>query len=62
MSSSGRPSLAKRQKEVARLQRQNDKAAQRAQRKSEREQRPDAQGDEDPDIAGLVPGPQRPLD
>ena len=60
MGSSGRPSLAKRQKEIARLQRQKDKAAQRAQRKIERAQRPEGEGDEDPDIAGVIPGPQPP--
>jgi hypothetical protein len=54
----GRPSLLKRQKEADRLQKQKEKAEQRAQRKLERANRPESEGDEDPDIAGIVPGPQ----
>lgn len=61
MGFSGRPSLAKRQKELSRQQLQKEKAAQRAQRKEERNRNPATDG-EDPDIAGIVPGPQPPLD
>ncbi len=51
-------SLNKRNKEKARQEKQQDKAARREQRKSDRNNRtPNAAG-EDPDIAGIVPGPQ----
>jgi hypothetical protein len=49
----------KRQKEMARQQKQREKDAKKAERKNEKEQRPArGPGDEDPDIAGIVPGPQ----
>lgn len=52
----------KRQKEMARQQRQQDKRARRLEAKD----RPDAEtarsGEEDPDIAGITPGPQPPPD
>jgi hypothetical protein len=51
-------SLNKRLKEKARQEKQQDKAAKRDQRKAERNQRSPAQPGEDPDIAGIVPGPQ----
>jgi hypothetical protein len=53
----------KRQKELARAQRQSEKAAKKEERKKEKADRPVRQpGDEDPDIAGIVPGPQPPLE
>ena len=53
----------KRQKEMARQQRAQDKMARRLQKKKEREDLPPGvQPDEDPDIAGIRPGPQPPLD
>jgi hypothetical protein len=56
--SKARPSITKRRKEEARKQRQREKEARRAQRAAERETRAGAAPDEDPDIAGIVPGPQ----
>jgi hypothetical protein len=58
MASNARPSQAKRQKERDRVSRQKDKMAQRAQRKEEKARRPGQADGEDPDIAGIVPGPQ----
>jgi len=58
MASNARPSQAKRQKERDRVSRQKDKVAQRAQRKEEKARRPGRVEGEDPDIAGIVPGPQ----
>jgi hypothetical protein len=53
----------KRQKEQARQQHQRDKAAKRDERKRTKGERPVRQpGEEDPDIAGIVPGPQPPLE
>jgi hypothetical protein len=50
----------KRRKELARKERQKQKAERREIRDREKAQRP-ADGDaEDPDIAGIVPGPQPP--
>jgi hypothetical protein len=52
----------KRQKEFARKERQKQKAARRDQREREKADRPAGDAGEDPDIAGIVPGPQPPLD
>ena len=54
----GRPSVNKRRKEEARKQRQALKASRRAERKAGREPRDEVSAGEDPDIAGIVPGPQ----
>ncbi|HEY1268454.1 MAG TPA: hypothetical protein VGH16_14475 [Candidatus Binatia bacterium] len=48
----------KRQKELARQNRQKEKALRRQQRKEEKANRPPAEDGEDPDLAGIVPGPQ----
>jgi len=49
----------KRQKEMARQQKQRDKESRKEERQRDKEARPVRQpGDEDPDIAGIVPGPQ----
>ncbi|HYR20453.1 MAG TPA: hypothetical protein VEQ15_13235 [Myxococcales bacterium] len=49
----------KRQKELARKEKQRAKQERRDERKRERETRaPPAEGVEDPDLAGIVPGPQ----
>ena len=54
------PSLQKRQKERERQERQRAKAEKKRQRKEEKaSQLPNTTG-EDPDIAGIVPGPQPP--
>ena len=52
----------KRQKEFARKERQKQKAARREVRERERADRPTGGPDDDPDIAGIVPGPQPPQD
>jgi hypothetical protein len=58
-----RPELTKRQKELARARKAQEKADKKAQRQREREQHSgDGIPDEDPDIAGIVPGPQPPLE
>ncbi|HVJ21532.1 MAG TPA: hypothetical protein VM686_39245 [Polyangiaceae bacterium] len=51
-------SVNKRNKEKARQERQGDKAQRRAQRRDEKNNRPPPTPGEDPDIAGIVPGPQ----
>jgi len=48
----------KRQKELAREERRRDKDERRQVRKRERAERPPRLLGEDPDIAGIVPGPQ----
>jgi hypothetical protein len=53
----------KRQKEMARQQRQQDKLARRLQKKKERQEGENSGAPgEDPDIAGILPGPQPPLE
>ena len=56
MAQKSRPTLMKREREKARLEKQKQKAARRADR-SRREQSPRADG-VDPDIAHIQPGPQ----
>ena len=51
-------SFGKRQKEKNRIEKRQEKEARRLQRKEERANRPRPEGGEDPDIAGIVPGPQ----
>jgi hypothetical protein len=51
----------KRRKELARQEKQREKLARREQRRTEKRDRGDAEGPpegEDPDIAGIIPGPQ----
>jgi Tfp pilus assembly protein PilN len=50
----------KRRKEISRLKRQREKAERRQQRQAERQTHVAQDPDEDPDIAGIVPGPQPP--
>lgn len=52
------PGSLKRQKELQRQQRQRDKRAEREERKVEAKNRPKPPPGEDPDIAGIIPGPQ----
>ena len=52
------PTLQKRQREKARRSRQEEKDAVRKQRREARADRPPAEPGVDPDIAGIVPGPQ----
>ena len=52
------PSVNKRLKERNRQDKQKEKEAKREQRKQDKAQRPASEGGGDPDIAGIVPGPQ----
>jgi hypothetical protein len=53
-----RSTFKKRQKEIARQQKQQDKHARRLQKKEEPEETTPVDPGEDPDIAGIRPGPQ----
>jgi hypothetical protein len=53
------PSFLKRQKELARQEKQREKEAKRKSRRENRSEKSGVEG-EDPDIAGIVPGPQPP--
>ena len=53
-----RPTQHKRARERARQEKQQAKAARRLEAKARKANSPTAAGDEDPDIAGIVPGPQ----
>jgi hypothetical protein len=53
-----RPTQNKRARERARQERQQQKTARRAEVKQRKASTPSSGGDEDPDIAGIVPGPQ----
>jgi hypothetical protein len=57
MANKGRATFAKRQKEIARQERAREKAAKRVERK-ETKSKLDRNAGVDPDIAGIVPGPQ----
>ena len=62
MASNGRPSITKRNREQAKREKQKEKAERRAQRAVDRQNRATSDDGEDPDIAGIVPGPQPPLE
>lgn len=62
MARNARPTAAKREREKALSERRQQKAAKRQDakvRKASQDRRPDGV---DPDIAGIVPGPQPPAD
>jgi len=50
----------KRKKELARKDKQKKKAERRDEREREKAERQSTNNEEDPDIAGIVPGPQPP--
>jgi hypothetical protein len=52
------PGSLKRQKELARQQRQREKREDRVARKEAGKDKPALPAGEDPDIAGIIPGPQ----
>jgi hypothetical protein len=51
-------SVNKRLKERARQDKQREKEEKRQRRRQERTERPEGEAGVDPDIAGIVPGPQ----
>jgi hypothetical protein len=53
-----RPSVNKRLREANKKEKQAAKAERRAQRAEEKKLRPENMNGDDPDIAGIVPGPQ----
>lgn len=52
------PGHLKRQKEAKRAEKQREKEARREERKKEKAERGPLSAGEDPDIAGIIPGPQ----
>lgn len=58
MAKKSRTTFQKREKEKARAQKQKDKEARRIESKERRANTTPTAGDEDPDIAGIRPGPQ----
>lgn len=58
MANRGRATFAKRQKEIARQERAREKAQKRVERKETRAKTDRSASEVDPDIAGIVPGPQ----
>lgn len=52
----------KRQKELARLEKRKEKEAKKEDKKREKADRGPRVEGEDPDIAGIIPGPQPPLE
>ena len=52
------PSVKKRQREAARAEAQREKAQKRAERKAQRPEGVPLAPGEDPDLVGIVPGPQ----
>ena len=58
MANRGRPTQTKRQRERARQERARMKTERRAEAKVRRKEAPPRPADHDPDIAGMVAGPQ----
>jgi hypothetical protein len=56
----GKATLAKRDRERNKVAKRQEKEERRAQRKAQKQDRRPANG-EDPDLAGMRPGPQAPL-
>jgi hypothetical protein len=61
MAGAGKTTGAKRQKERQRAEKRALKDEKKQQRKVEKGDRSEGVAGEDPDIAGIVPGPQPPL-
>ena len=57
-----RPTFLKREREKARRERQQQKSARRAEASVRKANAPSRQDGEDPDIAGIRPGPQPPVE
>jgi hypothetical protein len=53
-----RATFAKRERERQRQQQREEKAARRLQRQAQKKDKPTAPEGVDPDIAGIIPGPQ----
>lgn len=58
LAKTSKPTIQKREKEKARAQKQRAKEARRAESKERRSQTVKAVDGEDPDLEGIVPGPQ----
>ena len=58
MSQKGRLTQAKRERERAVAERRRKKASERAESRDDKDATPRTGADEDPDLAGIVPGPQ----
>ena len=58
MSKKTKPTFQKRNREIARLEKRKAKEARRLEAKERRTKAKPGIGDEDPDIAGIRPGPQ----
>ena len=58
MSKKSRPTFQKRNREIARIEKRKAKEARRLEAKERRAQPRPRTSDEDPDIAGIRPGPQ----
>ena len=58
MAKSTRPTANKRAREKARIDRQKEKERRRAEIREKKASTPAREGGEDPDIAGIVAGPQ----
>jgi hypothetical protein len=58
MTTRTRPSITKRNREQARRHRQEEKAAKRSDRAAQKRDKPDSTEGVDPDLLGLVAGPQ----
>jgi hypothetical protein len=62
VATNGRPSINKRNREQARRDRNLAKIERRAERAAQRRDRAASSDGEDPDLIGIVPGPQPPLE
>ncbi len=64
MAKPGRATQSKRNRELAKQDRQKDKEERREERKKQKIQTsPDGDfSEEDPDLIGIIPGPQKPWD
>ena len=58
MAQRSKATFQKREREKEKQQKQRDKESRRVEAKKAKAERPQIEGNEDPDIAGIKPGPQ----
>jgi hypothetical protein len=60
MAGHSKATATKRLRERAKMEKRKEKLLRQEARKKAKETNPRQEGDADPDLAGLIPGPQRP--
>ena len=62
MAANSKATAMKRVRERAKMEKRKEKALRQELRKTDKENNPQQEGDTDPDLTGMVPGPQPPIE